>query len=58
MADRRDARDAPQSEEGGFVMRPLLHWYDRVLQPRETSDGSVPDANDTRTVVSIGLNFD
>jgi putative salt-induced outer membrane protein YdiY len=33
-------------------------WYDRVLQPRETSAGSLPDANDTRTVVSIGLNFD
>ena len=33
-------------------------WYDRVLQPRPTVDGSVPDPNDVRTVASIELYFD
>lgn len=41
-----------------FIYLEFSAWYDRVLRPRPTADGSTPDANDVRTVVSIGLNFE
>jgi len=41
-----------------FIYLEFSAWYDRVLHPRPKADGSIPDANDVRTVVSIGLKFE
>jgi len=33
-------------------------WHDRVRDPRETLEGTIPDKDDVRYIFSLGLNFD